>query len=227
MRKLFTTFIVALISFCSVYADNNSISLKTGLSAHDHPLDNGFLIRLGFGVPGASYGDRNHEDYNPYNYNGEIDEVNMATSIGIELGNQFYVWRESSETMGLAVNINWMDLQLGFGTVDYYNTYDSGTDVELLINLSLIEVGPLYTYALNDDMGIDAYFNLCPTLLVSAWYEDAGIGLRYAVGGAFRWKVLSAGLEYGFGDVKMMSDSESPNYRVNTGMIKINIGVKL
>ena len=47
MRKLITIVVLVVFSSCFSFAGSNETSLKTGLSAHDHPLDNGFILRVG------------------------------------------------------------------------------------------------------------------------------------------------------------------------------------
>lgn len=225
MRKLITIVVLVVFSSCFSFAGSNEISLKTGLSAHDHPLDNGFILRVGIGFTSKKY--FLTEETVDANQGG--DEYVANTTYGIELGSQWYVWRDGAETMGLAVNLNWLDFQAGIAsTEDYTNTY---------FDISAIEVGPMYSFAFTDDIGVDAFFNFKPNALFQASTNDVndneasakwGIGLTYAAGASFRWKALLVGFEYGFGKIKLNdTDNSDLSAKVYTNVFKINLGVKL
>lgn len=153
-------------------------------------------------------------------------------SFGLEIGNQWYVWRTSDETMGVAINVNWFDFQIGSRKMD---VPFFGSMTNRVINFSFLEFGPMYTYAVNDEIGLDGYLNLKPTVLAGVSTGDnvdssalVGLGFTYALGANFRWRALLVGLEYGFGKVKV-ADTDNTDFtqKVNTGMFKINLGVKL
>lgn len=100
-----------------------------------------------------------------------------------------------------------MDITAGVtsGTEDIYDWARSVADV------SFFEIGPVGTYVLNNDMALDAYYNLRPAgfasvMIVSESNEDetysyAGFGFTHALGVAFRYKALNIGLEYVAGSI--------------------------
>lgn len=248
MKKLFITFISVLASVCFSIAGKNEINLKTGLSAHDYPLDNGLIIRGSFGITRESYFLADNFQIRIQNldkYDNDKPDYFPTITFGLEIGHQWYLWSSATEKMGIAINANWFDIQFGVGVGDKNYVFSNGgksitstySANSILTNMALFEFGPLYTYVINDDIGIDAYLNLRPTFLMSRFtYEDigdadggaTGFGLTYAAGASFRWRALLFGLEYGFGKVNMIDSYYLDyEYKVYTGLFKINIGIKL
>ena len=100
-------------------------------------------------------------------------------------------------------------------------------------HLGFLEFGPSFTYALNDDMGLDVYYQLKPTFMTGIYTNDlddggyAGAGLTHAAGVGFRYKAFALALEPNFGRMKVIDiDSSDLESKVNTSNFKIKLGFK-
>ncbi len=212
-----------------------AVSLTMQVSAQ-RAIKNGFSIQANFGFPGEKYGwvdevaDMDGADLSSYSY---------TTSIGFQLGNRWYI--APQEKWGVGIMVNWLDFNFAVA---------SGTEAgyewtRTTMDFTFVEFGPVGTFALNPDMAIDGYVNYRPTLLFSAFvYDDdyysdnvdasIGFGGTYTLGAAFRWKVLSVGLEYVGGKVSSAYSSDYgdetyddfPKYDVYSNNVRLVLGVK-
>lgn len=151
-------------------------------------IKKGFSLLLEIGFPSDTYGF--DVDGEGFSEKGKI--------IGAQIGNRWYFKNEGISAFGIMVN--WLDISWNKKSED---GFDFGT-----LNVSFLEPGLIYTYALNSDAAFDFYYNLQPTVLSSAAVNSdgdgigsAGFGMTHAIGAALRYKVLNFGLEYGFGKV--------------------------
>src|SRR5690606_22295039 len=108
------------------------------------------------------------------------------------------------------------------------------------IDLSLIEVGPIGTYAINRNMALDGYYNLRPTIMGTAILDSggdgftwSGTGFTHAAGVAFRVRVFSVGLEHVFGRIRNadFADTTAPSQSIYKTTLLANnfrllVGVK-
>lgn len=182
-------------------------------------LSNGFSIKIVLGVPSNSFGAEEPVD----------STMKYGMMGGLQLGNQWYF--HPADKYGFGLMVNWFDLSAA--------AKSAGDEARATIDLSVLEFGPIGTFALSDQMAIDGYYNLRPTILmnIETWsnrYGDysntwEGVGLTHAVGAGFRWSVLSAGLEYVFGKVKYDSETFNgvdENKVMKANSFRIILGVK-
>lgn len=151
-------------------------------------IKKGFSLLLEIGFPSDKYGF--DVDGDAFSEKGKI--------IGLQIGNRWYFKNEGISAFGIMAN--WLDVSWNKKSE---NDFDFGT-----LNVSFLELGPVYTYALSSDAALDFYYNLQPTVLSSAYVNSdgdglgsAGFGMTHAIGGALRYKVFNFGLEYVFGKV--------------------------
>lgn len=162
--------------------------------AQSEMLDKGFSIKFSFGFPESSYG-----------FDGDIPEltgIDVNSTYGLEIGNQWYFLDESN--FGLGLDVNWFDLQYGGSS-----TTDPliGEIKRMTLEGSFLEFGPLVTFALNDFFAIDGYYNLRPTFMASYYQDEDGDGIllqdfsfAHGLGLGIRLKILYVGYEYTFGN---------------------------
>lgn len=174
------------------------IALFIGLSGsafsqEGRALKNGFGLQFQLGFPSDQYGlDKD------YDLSGStLEKPGML--LGLQIGNRWYVNR--GEKTGIAIMANWFD-------ISWSQKKDADDNARGVLDVALLEVGPAFTYALNSDMAIDAYYNLRPTVLSSVVIDSnkngigsVGFGVTHALGAAFRYKVLYIGAEYVLGNV--------------------------
>ncbi len=229
----------ALLAIAAVFG------LSPNASAQKAGEDNGFGIRLNVGFQGGtSYLNADAPFFGkmsePYNIDG--------TSFGLTLDNRWYVWH--NDKMGAAIQARWFDVNYLNGTLGYdLGFFDIDSDIDIMsINGGLLGVGPMFTWYLNDDMAIDAYYNIMPAVAYSqiksteekyssvfGTYDEVeseenylGFGISHHIGAAFRWKVLQAGLEYRFGKIKDMEEVDTSSLSMDQALnsFRINLGVK-
>ena len=115
-----------------------------------------------------------------------------------------------------------------------------------VVEITFLSFGPIGTYAINDNVALDAYYNLRPTgfgsrLILKSpsgssgdeTYYYYGFGISNALGVAFRYKALNIGLEYVFGSIKSDGTYSGPNdlklesQKIVNNNFRILLGVKL
>ena len=183
----------------------------------DRTLSNGFSIQFIVGIPSAEYGVDESLSI--------PEEFQYSTLFGLQLGNRWYF--TNSDQFGIGLMVNWFDIS----TAMTENVLYEETITWLTAEATLLELGPIGTYAINSTMAVDAYYNLRPTGLVSASIDEDnslsddyyGSGFTHALGAAFRWKVLSVGIESVFGKIK---DLDDPEIKLQANNFRFVIGVK-
>jgi hypothetical protein len=186
-------------------------------------IKNGFSINAFIGLPSGSFGLEAMED---------VDELKIKTTFGLELGNRWYF--NATEKYGIGLMVNWIDFSIGMKSTNF-NNQDYGIAA---LDLTFLEVGPIGTYALSEDMAIDGYYNLRPTVFSYAIadenedsYASAGTGISHTLGAAFRYNALNVGLEYVLGNINVSNEEESGIYIPDNEKMKVNnlrivLGVK-
>lgn len=197
-------------------------------------IKNGFGISLVTGIPSANFGT---------SVDATVDsEYQFPILIGLQLGNRWYI--APQEKFGFGIMVNWFDVSMA--ATSFSSQVSDIT--RATFDCTFIEFGPIGTFAINEDMAIDAYYNLRPTLLISGetstptnvsssssstTFGYAGFGASHAIGAAFRWKVLNVGLEYVVGSIDCagsytgsLNDVDVPNQDISTNSLRILLGVK-
>jgi len=190
------------------------------LSTHaqkDRTLSNGFSIQLIVGIPSPEYG---------VDKDAEVPkEFQFSSLFGLQLGNRWYF--TNSDQFGIGLMVNWFDISTALAS---YETVQEKI-TRLTAEATFLELGPIGTYAINADMAVDAYYNLRPTGLATVAIDENsnleddvyGSGFTHALGAAFRWKVLSVGVESVFGNIK---DIDDPELKLQANNFRFVIGVK-
>ncbi len=196
------------------------LSLLQLSAQNDLATKNGFSIDLEFGFPTGKYGAISK------------DQFDYDVIYGLQVGNRWYVKR--FEKSGIAVMANW--ISAGFTQKKAHGITATG------IELTFVEVGGMYSYAIGQDMAIDGYYNLEPTILITDavnQYKDGnegigGYGFGHALGAAFRYKIFNVGLEYHFGSIEATTETledipsvdQLPDGKIDTSHLKLVLGVK-
>lgn len=197
--------------------------IPTKSQAKNRTLSNGFSMSASLGFVNSDFGT---PDFIP------SDDVNYSKMWGFQIGNRWYF--APTETWGIGLMVNWFDISYVGSKVDDFTL--------LTVDVSALELGPVFTYTLTEAMAFDAYYNLRPTILATADTDMnafGGFGITHAFGIAYRWKVLSVGIEslmgkvspsqYSFDDEDVeeefdgLSDSEK---MLNNKRFQIVLGVK-
>lgn len=191
----------------------------------DRILGKGFSINLIAGIPSANYGWTSDADI--------ADEYRLGPLMGLQIGSRWYF--SPGDKFGAGLMVNWFDFTGAFKST----SSGSVTWNRLVADITVLELGPVVTYKIAENLGVDAYYNLRPTglaTIISSTFGDeddsegyAGVGPTHALGAAFRWKVLSIGAEYVIGKVKCSNvDSEASDltekFMVNN--VRVMLGVK-
>lgn len=225
--------LISLFALAALFSNSFAQDSKT--------LSNGFSVNLVVGFPSAEFGA-------PENVSGD---EKYGALFGLKLGNRWYF--APQEKYGFGLMVNWLDLAAGFksGTRNSELTQETSDWAKTTFDVTLLGLGPIGTFALNDDMAIDGYYNLRPTVLIMGEVSSdpagiaddgtvgyAGFGITNTLGAAFRWKVLNVGVEYVFGKVNCqgkytgptiageLEDGDLPDAKLSTNSVRLVLGVK-
>jgi hypothetical protein len=202
---------------------------STGSFAKNRTLSKGFGINMVIGHPLASFG-LSDDAVSPYKY---------KTMWGLQLESRWYI--APTEVFGAGIMTKWLDFTMAArgGTDASSNDWGRAT-----LDFSFLELGPIATIALSDAVAIDAYYNLKPTVLSSAYlltYDNGndltktlvGFGFSHAIGTAFRFKVLNIGVEYVVGKINCdqsetgdYAQDNLPSIKCKTNSLRFFVGVK-
>jgi hypothetical protein len=185
MKKLAVALLLSLTSTVVSYAQSAM-------------LDGGFSVKFSFGFPPDQYG-----------YDGEIplpSGLEVGNTFGLEIGSMWEV--VTGENVALSVDLNWFDLVYGGARI---NNLIDGELYRITAELSLLEIGPAVTYAFSDLFALEGYYNLRPTYMATAYFEDPedsddyilarNFNLLHGLGLGARIKFVYIGYEYTFGRV--------------------------
>ncbi|AZQ61446.1 hypothetical protein EI427_04160 [Flammeovirga pectinis] len=215
LNKLFYLLLVLLVSSLSLSAQEvkGQDVISQASKKNNKILKNGFSLKFNFGFPTS--------DYLAASYDGEDlgGSVELNTTLGIQFGNQWYVYRGGN--FGIAINANWLDVS--------YSTSKDTDPTLYVVDLALVEIGPLVSYAINNDMGFDAFYNLRPNNIWvgSEDVEDVetAFGMSHSVGVGFRYKVLYLGVESNFGKLTLQN-FDIDDVQLSTNQTKLTLGFK-
>jgi hypothetical protein len=177
------------------------------------------------------------------------DETDELYNLGphFEIGNLFKV--ADVDSHAFHIKVSWLDANLSKATYDW-NFLDTEVTKEIYaVQGSALKLGPNFTYAINDKMGVDAYYQIAPVF--SFWYDDTNyddiyesydedqreqyaIGVLHTTGLSFRYDKIVAGFNLNFGsakdfDAEKKMDTfggkvESYKYRMNS--FRFYVGMK-
>ena len=195
-------------------------------------LSNGFSANLITGFPSSTYGFASDAK--------NVDQYKLGGIWGLELGDRWYF--KPKERYGFGLLVKWIDLS---GVYKKGTTNGENWEREV-VDITFLSFGPIGTYAINDNVALDAYYNLRPTgfgsrLILKSpsgssgdeTYYYYGFGISNALGVAFRYKALNIGLEYVFGSIKSDGTYSGPNdlklesQKIVNNNFRILLGVKL
>jgi hypothetical protein len=149
------------------------------------------------------------DDY--MNVDGLLNEFwDYKVGYDFEFGNYFRLAKLQDGLMGLGLRVTWLSASYTGASGDD----QLGTKPLHTLELCPLKVGPQFGFAINEMMGVDAFYQLgynFTSVITStdglADNEDIGIywgyqGLSHEIGAAFHYKKISLGLGYRMGKVK-------------------------
>ncbi|MCG8308825.1 MAG: hypothetical protein MI975_15635 [Cytophagales bacterium] len=173
-------------------------------------LEDGFSLKFSVGFPPSQYG-----------FDGELPlpkELELETTFGLEIGNQWYFY--NSGHFGVGLDINWFDVVYGRAKL---NNPLTGTINRITLEGSFIEFGPVATYAINDLFAIEGYYNLRPTYMVTYYWENTddyvlvrNFNFLHGFGIGVRLKFFYIGYEATFGNIdgNVSADGEFEDFEL-------------
>lgn len=203
--------------------------------ASNNLISNGHSLKLNFGFPSESYG-----------YPDGSKAIDYVIILGIQTGNQWYLYKNNH--FGVGLNINWADLsytrkkkEMQYSPIIDEISYES----EFLFytfDFSFAEIGPIATVAIGEHFAFDAYYNLRPTSLISLTFDENKngnvsyklFGLTNSIGGGFRYSKLFLGFDYVFGTLKNatvnyagdFSNHSNDKMDMKTNNLRLTLGLK-
>jgi len=212
MKKVALLFIAGLTSLSISFA---------GTQSTDTPHDGGFRLNFHVGSVNKAYG--NTVD------NGSDGP---KTTLGVEIGTKWNLTTLSGDKMSIGLMADWFSL----GYSGYKEKYSFLGQEEsfgvTILNLSVLEVGPSFTYALSDDLALDAYYQIKPTFLVNIYDGEVetseAVGINHVIGVAARYKMFNFGVEPIFGGItrKFEYFGYTEKIKINTASVRVVFGFK-
>lgn len=187
--------------------------------AKDGMINNGFGISFIIGFPSTTYG-FDSERVIAYN------EYQVNNFWGLQMGNCWYF--STTENFGLGLMSNWLDVTVGARKGEI-NGSEWG---RLIIDVSIIEIGPFATVAFTDNLALDAFYNIRPTIVSSALltndfaeemtFGTTGFGISHTLGLTLRYNFLSVGFDYVIGIIKS-KEVASDNLSLDLGTSYVDV----
>ncbi len=210
MRKLITLALVC-IGLVSAHAGDNQNESIIGINKKKGMISNGLYLHLGLGFP----------------------SITGPTSLGIqptfELGSQWMFYK--NDNFGVGMNVSWF-------TIGGSSKANPGYRISSF-HLGLLKFGPMASFSPVDNIAIDAYFNLSPTMYLGASsYEYESVsnayimyGIAFAPGVKFRYKKLAVGFELQLGNQTYVNsdledDDDLANFKVSYVNPRLLLGFK-
>ena len=170
-------------------------------NAQSPMLENGFSLKFSFGFPPSQYG-----------FDGDLpvpDGVELSNTYGLEIGNQWYFYNENN--IGIGLDINWFDVSYGKANISDFALGDLD---RITIEGSFLEFGPVATFAINDFLALEGYYNLRPSYMITYYYETSfnmwnaedyvllrDFSFLHGLGFGVRLKFIYVGYEYTMGNL--------------------------
>lgn len=209
--------------------------LSMSVFAQEQGDDNGFGLKIHAGICGSNYGAQKAEvDLGPLSGDSEWKKDENRSNkplFGFSMDNRWYVANPGN--FGIAIDARWMDMAIGKSKWEKEGVeYQTATNLQI----GLLMPGVIGTFYLDNEMAIDAFYNIGPSVAVSfaesslettnEAMKDAledtswGFGFSHFIGAAFRYKVFQAGVEYNIATLKSVdwfddSDNDANEYVEN------------
>jgi hypothetical protein len=240
MKKiiLFLLLVGGFATHAQFVGGGNEETLKNSKTLSTSPWKNRFALLFGPSIPIGAWGKEVEPSATL------TDAYTNNTGFGakrgwmFEMNSTFYLKRLAiPEQMGVGINFTWFGFS--FNSFDWSNVSPNLDVVQTPFLFFYGKLGAQYTYSLMPDMYVDAYFNLCPTFGVLGSITDQNyfsestnyyytvlpslaIGTRRNVGIAFRYKVLTAGLDLMMGPMR-----STVNYYIEDNRTNLTIADEL
>jgi len=135
--------------------------------------------------------------------------------IGGKIGNRWY--HPINSKLAFGAMINWLEVSL-----TKRNNYVESEDRNVsILEIALIETGPIITYAFNNKTGIDGFYNVRPSLI-----DDAAIAVTQSIGLGLRRNALMLNFEYVFGKFPGGEYINSERVDKNITHARVSLGFK-
>jgi hypothetical protein len=212
MKKLLVFILLIINISLTGHAKTNNL---------DDPHGGGFRLNFHFGLPGSLYGADELADKEYWK------KIKPSLTMGLELGHKFTFTKFADDKLSFGMMVDWIDFNFG-RTVEF-------NAAAAFVNVGFLEFGPSFTYALNDKIGFDAYYQLKPTVFSRVFAvaqrarttASVGTGFSHAVGIGFRYSLFSVALEPNFGSIQITNtDADNLVTRANTTNFRILLGFK-
>ncbi|MDI1354833.1 MAG: hypothetical protein PSX36_07940 [bacterium] len=189
----------------------------------------GFFLNFGLYFPNSNY------------FSVQPDSLpapgNFAMGGAFDFGNYFRIAKMQYGRFSFGLRATWLSIS-GTGK-------KSGDDIYLAYQFSALRVGPQFCAAINENMGIDAFYDIgynyslvygdiyskAKTVTSVGWLRTYA-GLTQEIGAAFHFKVFSAGLSYRFGKLKNVSstfdsvDKPTTDIKSSTNNLRLTLGLR-
>ncbi len=129
------------------------------------------------------------------------------TTYGVDFGSTWNVFKPEGIPLAIGARVSWIDGAFGGEEVS------ANVSRQVLIG-SVLSFAPNVTYKVIDQLGIEAYFKLKPTVYVNALIDNSnlpgieengsttsGFGISNAFGLGVRYNIFQLGVEFGGGSL--------------------------
>lgn len=217
-------FYLILILICSVFfsqivrADNETSIIGKGLllpaskskKKGNDICKSGFFLNLGVFLPSKNY-------LMPTDFDNTSDEK-FSLGYNFELGNQFRL--VDMDDKALSLKATWL-------SASYTNYKYQGKVLINVIHASLVKFGPCFTIATSEDLAVDVFYQVAPTLIWDLDSDMRYFGFTNSIGADFRFKIFTIGFDYNLGNIADLdSFNESNKYKARTSHLRIFAGFK-
>jgi hypothetical protein len=170
--------------------------------------------------------------------------LKYPVSFGLKMGSlwSFYSW----DHFGIGLKMGWFDFSFARKGDDFL----SPSWQRFTFDFSLLEMGPLFIFAINKKIAFDVYYTARPQFLISTtfdydyyydytYYDDysspyleaLGLGIGHNTGFTFRYYVLSIGIEYIFGSIPDLDYVDQYGFsdgpKIGNSCVRLIVGVAL
>lgn len=170
--------------------------------------ESGFFVHFGGVLPSKNY-------FFLVGFGDNNTGVKFGFGPSLDLGNMFRIAELDDAAIG--IRATWFSALYTKLVIDDTTSFDA-------MQGSVLKLGPYFTYGLSDDVAIDVYYQIAPAILIELNDGDAYLGAAHSLGFGFRFKVLSVGMDYNFGNLKNI---DFPEFKVGTSHLRIFVGVKI